>query len=70
MEANGRRLTIAPELLDRHDKYAAAKREAKKKNTFSTQMLMLNAIEQAQVEGLCLAFLSKYFVLAPKIIMQ
>ena len=40
-----RPLTIAPELLAHYDKHAAAKRAAKK-GAFSTQMLMLNAIEQ------------------------
>ena len=47
-------MAIAPELLARYDKYAAAKREAKKKNTFSTQMLVLNAIEQADTNCFCL----------------
>ena len=46
LAADGKPLKIAPELLERFDRYNAAKREGKKKETFSTQMLMLNAIEQ------------------------
>ena len=50
-KTDGEPLAIAPEAASRYDKYAAAKREAKKKSTFSTQMLMLNAFEQAAVTG-------------------
>ena len=47
-------LPIAPELLARYDKHAAAKEEAKKKNQFFTQTLMLNAIEKADWKCYCL----------------
>ena len=51
---DGKPLKIARELLERFDRHAAAEHEAKKKETFSTQMLMLNAIEQADSKCFCL----------------
>ena len=54
LAADGKPLKIAPALLERFDRDAAAKREAKKKETFSTQMLMLNEIEQADSKCFCL----------------
>ena len=54
LAADGKPLKIAPELLERFDKYAAAKREVRKKETFSTQMLVLNAIGQADSRCFCL----------------
>ena len=43
-----------PRTLGTIDKYAAAKREAKKKETFSAKMLLLNAIEKADSKCFCL----------------
>ena len=51
---DGKPLKIAPELLERYDRYSAAKREAKKKEPFAAQMLVLNAIEQADPKCFCL----------------
>ena len=52
--ADGKPLKIAPEVLERYDRSSAAKREAKKKETFVTQVLMPNAIEQADPKCFCL----------------
>ena len=49
---DGQPLKIAPDLLARFDKFAAAKREAKKKGAFSTQMLVLNALEQVDSKSI------------------
>ena len=46
-------MRIAPELLARFNKFAAAKRE-EEKGPFSTQMLMLNALEQVDSKCYCL----------------
>ena len=47
LRANREFLKVAPELLEQYDRYTAARKEGKKKEAFSTQMLMLNAVEQA-----------------------
>ena len=48
-------LKIAPELLERYDRYSAARREGKKlEPTMAAHMLMLNAIEQADPRCFCL----------------
>ena len=52
--SDGKPLKIAPELLERYDRYAAAKKEGKKKEPFAAQMLVLNAIEQADPKCFCL----------------
>ena len=52
---DGKPLKIAPELLERYDRYSAARREGKKpETTVTAQMLMLNAIEQADSRCFCL----------------
>ena len=40
--------------MARFDKFAAAKKDAKKRGSLSTQMLLLNAIEQADSKCYCL----------------
>ena len=53
--ADGEPLKIAPELLERYDRYSAAKREGKKPEpTMAAHMLVLNAIEQADPRCFCL----------------
>ena len=53
--ADGKPLKIAPELLERYDRYSAARREGKKlEPTMAAHMLMLNAIEQADSRCFCL----------------
>ena len=53
--ADGKPLKIAPELLERYDRYSAARREGKKPEpTMAAHMLMLNAIEQADSRCFCL----------------
>ena len=52
---DGKPLKIAPELLERYDRYSAARREGKKpETTVHAQMLMLNAIEQMDSRCFCL----------------
>ena len=52
---DGKPLKIAPELLERYDRYSAARREGKKPETaVHAQMLMLNAIEQMDSRCFCL----------------
>ena len=53
--ADGKPLKIAPEPLERYDRYYAARREEKKPEpTMAAHMLMLNAIEQADSRCFCL----------------
>ena len=52
---DGKPLKIAPELLERYDRYSAARREGKKQeSSVAAHMLMLNAIEQADPKCFCL----------------
>ena len=52
---DGKPLKIAPELLERYDRYSAARREGKKpETTVTAHMLMLNAVEQADSRCFCL----------------
>ena len=52
---DGKPLKIAPELLERYDRYSAARREGKKpETTVHAQMLILNAIEQMDSRCFCL----------------
>ena len=46
--------------IERFDRHAAAKGEAKKKETFSSQILMLNATDQA--DSRCFYLLSSAFL--------
>ena len=53
--ADGKPLKIAPELLERYDRYSAARKEGKKPEpTMAAHMLMLNAIEEADSRCFCL----------------
>ena len=53
--ADGKPLKIAPELLERYDRYSAARKEGKKpESTVAAHMLMLNAVEQADSRCFCL----------------
>ena len=59
-------LKIAPELLARFDRFTAAKRGAKGKGSYSAQMLLLNAIEQADSKCYCLLDTGANALVLPK----
>ena len=63
---DGKPLKIAPELLARFDKFTAAKKGSKGKGSFSTQMLLLNALERADPKCCCLLDTGANALVLPK----
>ena len=63
---DGKPLKIAPELLARFDKFTAAKKGSKGKGSFSTQMLLLNALERADPKCYCLLDTGANALVLPK----
>ena len=62
---DGKPLKIAPELLARYDRYNAAKK-GKGKGSFETQMLLLNAVDCADVRCYCLLDTGANALVIPK----